>query len=294
MDWNETKAFLSTCFPESVQAELAQLYPGELQEIRIRAQQPTLLCTMNRTVSVPWRPEQLQVETLAEALTEYSLYARGDETRQGFVTLRGGHRLGLCGHLAGRPGCRSIREIGSLCLRIAGQWPGAADVLIPRCRQGSMLLIGPPGSGKTTLLRDITRQLASGSEARQVAVIDERGELAACVRGVPQLDIGESADVLDGCPKGQAVSWLIRSMAPQVIVTDELAGDDDVAAILEATACGAQVMASAHGAGLNELAARPAMAALMARRVFRHYAVLSPEGGGRIAALYDRSGSPVS
>lgn len=287
MNWEETKAFLSPCFPPSIQDEMALLLPGELRELRVRAGRPTVFCTMSRTVPLAWKPDQRQVETLAEALSEHSLYARSQETRQGYVTLRGGHRMGLCGHVTPK----GLADIGSLCIRIAGQWPDCSLPLLPYA--DNLLLIGPPGSGKTTLLRDLARQLSSGRTARQVALIDERGELAACVHGVPQLDVGEACDVLDGCPKPQAIGWLIRSMVPQTIITDELGSAEDAAALLDALACGASVIASCHGTSLNEAANRPALAGLMARRVFQHYAVLSPEGGGRIAALYDRVGSPI-
>ena len=132
MDWSETKAFLSPCFPEEMRAELELLYPGELREIRVRVGQPTTLVTASRTASLQWRPSKDAVERLAEALADHGLYARGEETRQGFVTLRGGHRLGLCGRvLTGEGRVRALRDIAFLCLRIAGQWPGAADALMP-------------------------------------------------------------------------------------------------------------------------------------------------------------------
>jgi len=297
MNWQDTKAFLSPCFPEEVCAEFELLLPGELREIRIRADRPAVLVTADRVTALSWSPGRMQVEALAEALSEHSLYARSEETRQGYVTLRGGHRMGLCGRVIQRGGRAHLQDIGSLCIRIAGQWPGCADGLASRAMNQSQplstLLIGLPGTGKTTLLRDLARQLSSGRQALQVSLIDERGELAACVDGVPQLDVGASADVLDGCPKAQAVPWLIRSMAPQVIVTDELSGPEDAACVLDAMACGAAVMASVHGASLHEVSNRPAMAQLMARRAFQLYAVLSPEGGGRIAALHDRAGSPL-
>lgn len=287
MNWEETKGFLAPCFPENICEEMDLLLPGELREIRIRADRATVFCTATRTVPLSWRPDQRQVEALAEALSGHSLYARSYETGQGYVTLQGGHRMGLCGRVT-RQG---LKDIASLCVRIAGQWPGCAEPLLPHSE--NLLIIGAPSTGKTTLLRDLARLLSTGRHAKQVAIIDERGELAACDHGVPQLDVGECCDVLDGCPKPEAVRWLVRSMAPQVIITDELAGAEDASALLDAMACGASVIASCHGVSLTEVANRPAMAALMARRAFRHYALLHPEGGGRIAVLYDRAGSPV-
>lgn len=287
MNWDETKAFLSPCFPPALQEELEMLLPGELREIRVRAGRPTVFCTAGRTAALDWQPDQRQLETLAEALSEHSLHARSSETRQGFVTLRGGHRMGMCGRVNGR----GLQDVGSLCIRIAAQWPGCADGLVPFAQD--LLIIGAPTTGKTTLLRDLARQLSGGRQARQTAIIDQRGELAACVHGVPQLDVGQQCDVLDGLSKPEAVAWLVRSMAPQVIITDELADAEDAAALLDAMACGASVIASCHGTSLQEVANRPAMAPLMARRAFRHYALLHPEGGGRVVQVYDRAGSPV-
>lgn len=287
MNWDETKAFLSPCFPPVIRDELALLLPGELREIRVRVHRPTVFCTASRSAALPWQPNQHQLETLTEALTEHSLYAREDETGQGFITLKGGHRMGLCGRVYRH----RLKDIGSVCIRIAGQWPGCGEALLPHAE--NLLIIGAPGSGKTTLLRDLARRLSTGRQARQVGLIDERGELAACVHGVPQLDVGEHCDVLDGCSKPEAVAWLVRSMSPQIIITDELSGAEDAAALLDAMACGASVIASCHGNSLSEVANRPALAGLMARRAFHHYAMLHPEGGGRVTAVYDRAGSPL-
>ncbi|MBQ7848096.1 MAG: Flp pilus assembly complex ATPase component TadA [Clostridia bacterium] len=298
MNWQETRDFLEPCFPESIRQELELLEAGELREIRVRADRPTVFVTAARTVEMSWRPGLHQLSALAEALSGHSLYARSEETGQGFVTLRGGHRMGLCGRVLRRKSGTVLSDTGSLCLRIAAEWPGCADVLMSRLQHcthaASVLIIGAPGSGKTTLLRDTARQLASGHGARQIAVVDERGELAACVNGIPQLNIGASADVLEGLPKTEAIPWLLRSMSPDVILTDELSGAEDAAAIMDAQACGAAVCATVHGSSLQDAASRPALAALMSRRAFDVYAVLSPDGSGRICALHDRTGSPLS
>lgn len=209
MNWDETRDFLSPCFPECIRDELAMLLPGELREIRIRAERPAVFVTATRTAKLDWIPGQMQVEALTEALSGHSLFARADETRRGYLTLRGGHRMGLCGHITRKNGQSTLRDIASVCIRIAGEWQGCADGLISRFpalfpgKTPSVLIIGAPGSGKTTLLRDLTRQMADTMSV-QAALIDERGELAACVDGVPQLDVGASTDVLDGLPKTKA------------------------------------------------------------------------------------------
>lgn len=295
MNWNETCEFLSPCFPEDVRCELDMLLPGELREIRIRAERPTVFITGTRTAFLPWTPDQRELTATVEALSEHSLYARSSETGQGFLTLRGGHRMGLCGRTTKTDFESVLARIGSVCIRIAAEYPGAAKPLLhDLAPASSLLIIGAPGTGKTTLLRDLACQLACGPHALQVSVVDERSELAACVEGVPQLNVGDASDVLDGLPKAEAVRWLIRSMSPQVIVTDEIGSASDASALMDAMACGIAVCASVHGASLSDAARRPAIAQLMAQRCFSRYAVLSAEGGGQLDALYDGSGSPLA
>lgn len=294
MNWDETRQFLAPCFPEHIRCEMEMLLPGELREIRLRACRETVFVTSSRTVALPFSPAPQELETIVEALSEHSLYARTDETGQGYCTLRGGHRMGLCGRMV-YPGTSPVlASLGSVCIRIAAQWPGCADPLMPRLADTpSMLIIGAPGSGKTTLLRDAACQLATGRKGLQVSLVDERGELAACVNGIPQLDVGCMTDVLSGMGKADAIPRLVRAMSPQVIITDELNGAADAAAILDASACGVSVCASVHGSSLREAASRPGITQLLERQVFGLYVLLAPDGGGQIAALYDRSGASL-
>ena len=177
----------------------------------------------------------------AQALTGHALAARQEELSRGFVPLKGGHRLGVCGVM----GPKGFREITSLCVRLAHEIKGVGKEVYPLLQDASALIIGPPGAGKTTLLRDLIRLY--GEHGVQVGVADERGEIAACRDGTPQLDVGPAADVAGGRDKASAMILLIRAMAPQVIATDELGGPRDAWAVQAAIRCGVTVLATAHG-----------------------------------------------
>ena len=299
MDWKEAAAYLGACLPEKLARSLEEA--GPLREIRIRADQAVSLKTEDGIKKTPFIPNGEQVTEMAEALCEHALYARAEEMRQGFVTLKGGHRMGLCGRVLTQGSqVRALRDIASLCIRIAGEYPGSADEVLPRLHFGgtlvSTLIIGAPGAGKTTLLRDICRQLSDGTGNRApvaACLIDERGELAACVHGVPQLAVGRNTDVLDGCPKSVGMQWLLRSMAPGCLVTDELGGEEDALAVLEAVRCGVPVMTSVHGQNLNQAVERPALGALMREKVFGLYVILDRSVPGRITAFHDACLNPI-
>lgn len=293
MEWEKTRAYFASCLPHEAKDALWQLKEGQLREIRIRTGQQAELVTHKGRVLLPWQPTDRQLEQVCEALCEHALYARSEEMCKGFVTLRGGHRLGLCGRALCRGNTvRALRDISSICLRVAGQWPGVANSLMDHVitPQGllSVLVIGGPGMGKTTLLRDLCRQVSQAGY--QIAMADERGELAACYQGVPQLDIGPHTDVLDGCAKGEALSWLLRAMSPQMLFTDELDGLKEAEHVLEAAMSGVAVAASAHGLSLKQVAARPGLDPLIKQKVFGLYAVL--KGPGQGFTLYDEEGAP--
>lgn len=213
------------------------------------------------------------VTRAAQALCGHELAARREELNAGFVPLPGGHRLGVCGVR----GPRGVGEITSLCVRVAHEVKGAGEGTYARVRGKNALVIGPPGSGKTTLLRDLARLYAL--DGFQVGIADCRGEIAACWDGRPQLDVGPSADVVTGMEKAEAVMLLIRSMSPQVIVADEIGGERDVDALMEAMGCGVTVLASAHGRNMEDLRKRPGLHKLLGQSAFEEWVFL--DGPGR-------------
>ena len=229
-----------------------------------------------------------ELRQVVENATQCSAHTALDRVRQGFVTLRGGHRIGLCGSVTKKDGrIVTLRELSSLSIRVARSVPGLAKPLLPELTEDgrflSTLILAPPGAGKTTLLRDLVRALSDGEGCppHRVSVADERGEIAALWRGEPQLYVGRHTDVLDGCSKSEGLSILIRGMNPQVAAADELGGSEDVRAAEEAAGCGVAVLATAHGAGLEDLRRRPACRELLELGAFRRLVVLERRGAVR-------------
>lgn len=297
MNDRETLEELTRGLPRAVARALLQEPEGELREVRIRAGRRTVLVTASGVKECHHEPTPQQVQQIAEALCEHALYARAEEQRNGFVTLRGGHRMGLCGRvLLQGQSVRALREISSLCIRVAGQRLGAADGLMPHLldengKPRNTLLIGPPGMGKTTMLRDAVRQLSCSGF--RVGVVDERSEIAAMSGGMPQLDVGPHTDVLDGCVKEAGLRWMLRGMSPDVLVTDELGTPGDVQAVLECTAAGVRVLSTLHGRRPEPKPTRGALCHLLLHEAFERYVLLDEQEVGRIAAVYDAQLRPL-
>ena len=252
-----------------------------LCEVRIRANRPARLRLLDGSeiASESVNPEDLR--RMLARMTGDSLYACEDELRQGYFTMAGGFRVGVCGRLnAGEDGLRSVANAASLCIRIPREIPGCAEPLYDKDRPPGLLLLSPPGMGKTTLIRDYARLLSDGG--KNVAIADERREIAACVEGVPSFDVGCRTDVMDGCPKALAIPLLLRACAPDVIVADEIGGAKDEQAILDALRCGVSVAATAHASGFDEAYRR--FGRLMDAGVFLR-AVLLGGSPGKIIAI---------
>lgn len=259
-------------------------------EIRLRTARPVALSLPDRILFVtekgaPARQhgpglltaDRRDMEEAFRAICNSSVYAHQNEIKNGFVVLRGGHRAGLCGTAVVADGAVvNIRDVSSLNLRIARQIRGAgqaaAAVLTRGGRAEDALLFGPPGCGKTTVLRDLARILSSGLSPAgccKVAVVDERGEIAATFFGQAQNDLGPCCDILDGYPKGEGMMQAIRCLSPDVILCDEIGGGEEAAAVLACLNAGVAVVASAHAGSLQELKARPQIAVLLDAGAFK-------------------------
>jgi len=291
----------------------------DIEEIRFRLQQPVQLCGagidgflhvntgLTRDVSQAYIVSQEDITRVVQVVTQSSLYAVEDELRRGFVTMPGGNRVGIGGRavLYETGQVRSIRNITSVNVRIAKERFGVADRLRQHAyhagngKPESMLIISPPQCGKTTLLRDLSRQWSEGlvrgeGRAVKVAIIDERSEVAGCVDGIPQFRVGPRTDVLDACPKAEGMLMAIRSLSPDIIVTDEIGRSEDRDAVLEAAHSGVAVITTAHASSLEEWSKRPFMGALREAGAFSRYVILSRRlGPCTLERVYDGAGTPI-
>lgn len=286
-------------FPVRFRNEMKQMNWEGIEEIRVRIGQPIELCYADRWEYLSlWqkRVQESDVREMLSYISRYSLYAYQEEVRQGYLTVEGGHRIGLLGQAVVTQG--SVTGMNAICffnVRIARERKGCATELLPFLWQDDIiyntLFVSSPGAGKTTYLRDSIRMLSDGSETKKglkVAVVDERSEIAACHMGIPQKDVGKRTDVLDHCPKAEGMRLLLRSMSPQVIAVDELGGEEDFLAVEQAACSGSRVLGTIHAADLEELKEKKYLKRWMERGIFKRFVVLAKkENGQRVFRIFD-------
>jgi stage III sporulation protein AA len=284
---DEIKCLLPVRLSEQIFFDAKSIQFDKLQEIRLRVGQPCIIQYDNRELmyhNIVVTKED--INQCLQYISDYSIYAYQEDIRQGFITVKGGHRVGITGKAVMENGAvKSQKFIAFINIRVAHQIIGCADGIMDFvCRNGCLshtLIISPPGCGKTTMLRDIIRQLSKGSicTGKKICVVDERSEIAACFEGVPQNDLGPRTDVLDCCFKKNGMLMLIRSMSPDVIAVDEIGGAEDLKAIEYIINCGCTVIGTIHAQNYEEVTKKRDMTRLIGGNIFTRLIILSRENG---------------
>ncbi len=261
-------------------------------DIKLQAEEFRLRAGCGATVTVFGCERELECDcnvrheelnTVLELATKSSVHTSEDTISRGFVTVTGGHRIGLCGTAVNRQGdAVFIKKLSSVSIRIAknivGVADGVCDEIMTACgKPHNTLIISPPGHGKTTMLRDLVRQLSDG--LLRVSLVDERGEIAAKYRGVAQFDVGAHTDIMDGMEKASAAMLMLRTMTPDVIALDEITASEDIEAMERIANCGVSIIATAHGDDVRSLMSRPLYRRLCELGIFKKAIVLQKKDG---------------
>jgi len=265
------------------------------ESILVGTNAPVVVCVNGRnfpllTVSVNCN----DLENIVHKAAEYAIYAVLDQMVKGFITIRGGIRIGIAGELVMQNNkVSAVKNFSSLCIRVPHEIKNCAQLVLPYVftaqRPVSTLIIAPPGAGKTTLLRDLARQIGHQFPNLSTLILDERGELAACYLGERQLDVGQNVDVITGGTKAYGFENGIRSLRPDVVITDEIATVEDVAMLHRAVRSGVIVFASVHAANIDDVMTKPDIGQLLTQQVFERYIVLQGDGQvGRVSGIFDR------
>ena len=267
--------------PSRVNEAAEYMKEDEIQEIRIMAERNCVFSVSGKIVDTNVFVSKREFLKIVEAMSRGSLYAMQHNLANGFFTLEGGHRVGVCGKVTAEDGkIMHMSDISSLCIRISKEIKGVSDKIMPYIEDkekiSNTLIISPPGAGKTTVLRDIARNLGN---RKKVCIVDERSEIADCRSGVAQNDVGKFTSVLDSAPKAEGMRMLLRTMAPDVIITDETGSESEEAAIESIINCGVKIITTAHGYSEKDVRKKKCFSALWEGGVFECVIILSSRKG---------------
>ena len=284
--------------PETIGNSIKQfLMEDKIQEIRIKVGKPIILNLAFEEKVLDYIPTREDLRYLITKISNYSLYAFEEEIKQGYITLKGGHRVGLAGECVMSKGeVRTIKNISSLNIRICKEVIGASNkvmrLITENDRVYNTLIVSPPKCGKTTILRDIAKNLSNGMyqislKGKKVTIVDERSEIAACYNGIPQMNVGIRTDILDNCLKKSGMIMAIRSLSPEVLICDEIGTEGDLEALNMAFNSGVNIIVTVHGYDINDIYNRKVFKELIDNCVLERIIVLSNRrGAGTIEKVY--------
>ncbi len=282
---------LINLFPERVRIEVNKYIKKNIQEIRIGIGKPCILIENQEEIILKNIVSKLDMKYIIQKISNYSIYAYEEEIRQGFITIKGGHRVGIAGQcVMENDRVKTIKNIVSLNIRICHEIIGCSDRIMryinTKDRINNTIIVSPPGCGKTTLLRDIANKLSCFG--KRVSIIDERSEIAACDMGIPRLQVGLRTDVLDNCKKSIGMIMAIRSLSPEVIICDEIGSEEDIRALFFAYNSGITIITTVHGYDINDVINRNSFSKLIENKIIKKIIVLSKRCGiGTIERVYD-------
>ena len=273
------------------------LQEDAVQEIRIKSGKPVILNLSYGEKVLDYRTTSEDLKFMMAKVSNYSLYAFEEEIKQGYITLKGGHRVGLAGECVISNGeVRTIKNISSLNIRICREIIGSSNkimnLITNNNRVYNTLIVSPPKCGKTTILRDIAKNISNGMykinlSGKKVTIVDERSEIAACYNGVPQMNVGIRTDNLDNCLKKSGMIMAIRSLSPEVLICDEIGTKGDLEALNMAFNSGVNVIVTVHGYDIADVYGRAVFKDLIDNCILERIILLSNrKGAGTIEKVY--------